>query len=165
MIILTLDFEGSLKTGIREIGAVISEGTAILAFEDRTIEGNDECIQSLNRILSSPPELFISHNVHIERNLLKKYLPYRKCTSNFTGLEWGPWLDTKQMYKVLYPQINQYGLQYLTNLFVKKESEQVCEKYCMKEKMSHHNALYDAICTFLLFKRVAEKVNIGKFIH
>ena len=72
MFFLTLDFEGSLKTGIREIGAVISEGTDILGVKDLTVEGNHECIQSLNKILSSPPELFISHNVHIERNLLIK---------------------------------------------------------------------------------------------
>ena len=165
MFFLTLDFEGSLKTGIREIGAIKSQGVDILGFEDLTVEGNRECIQSLNKILSSPPELFISHNVHIEKNLLKKYLPYRKCTSRLAELEWGPWLDTKEMYKILYPQIKQYGLQYLTNLFVKKESVQVCKKYCVNEKMNHHNALYDAICTFLLFKRVLEKVNIKEFIH
>lgn len=165
MVILTLDFEGSLKTGVKEIGAVISNGTEILNFVDHVVEENYECTLLLNEILESVPELFISHNVHIEKNLLKKYLPYNKSKNKLMNINWGPWLDTKEMYKVLYPQIEQYGLEYLTSLFVKKESNEVCKVQCKTNKMSHHNALYDAICTFLLFKRVFKKVNIQNFIH
>jgi DNA polymerase III epsilon subunit-like protein len=78
---------------------------------------------------------------------------------------WGPWIDTMEIYKILYPQIDQYDLPYLTNLFVKEKSLEFGIQHCKKGKNSHHNALFDALCSFLLLTRIIEKVNIRRFIH
>ncbi len=165
MIILTLDFEGSLKNGIREIGAVTSSDHHILNVEEEVINENNKCTQILMKILKDPPQLFASHNVQTEKNLLKKYMPYSNESSNSKNIQWGPWLDTMEVYKTLYPQINNYDLIHLTELFIKNESADFGMKHCNKKKNSHHNALFDAICTFLLLERVMRKIDVRQFIR
>lgn len=165
MIILTLDFEGSLKNGIREIGAITSINEKIIGTEEKVISKNQTCTNILIGMLRDRPQLFASHNVQTEKNLLKKYLPYSKENKQSKNILWGPWIDTMEVYKILYPQIDQYDLSYLTNLFVKKESLKIGPQYCKEGKISHHNALYDALCTFLLLRRIIGKVNIRPFIH
>ena len=73
---LTIDFEGSLKKGIREIGFVVENNTEKIRYGEIIIENEEHSVQVLNEVLSPKPELFISHNVHVEKNLIKKYLPY-----------------------------------------------------------------------------------------
>ena len=91
MKILTLDFEGSLKTGIREIGALYVVSEKMTSNQDIVIQNKEECNKALSSIVENKPNLFISHNVHIEKNLLKSYLPYNRKCSNAISLEWGPW--------------------------------------------------------------------------
>jgi len=162
---LTLDFEGSLKNGVREIGAVYAEDNKIKSYEDKVIQNEEECIKVLTNIVDYKPNVFISHNVHVEKNLLKSYLPYKRFSSNSLPLEWGPWLDTKTTYRTLYPKISTYDLKFLTETFVKKSASKLSGKFCTINKRSHHNALYDALCTYLLFERIKDKVNINKFIQ
>ena len=162
---LTMDFEGSLKNGIREIGAVYADDSKITSYDDEIIKNEEECIKVLTNIVDYKPNIFISHNVHIEKNLLKSYLPYNRANSNNLKLEWGPWLDTTIIYRTLYPSISSYDLKFLTETFVKKSAVKLSDKFCTVNKSSHHNALYDALCTYLLFERVKEKVNINKFIQ
>ena len=165
MNILVLDFEGSLAAGIREIGSIYAEGNEIISYEDKNIEDDQECIGILNKIVKKHPDCFISHNIHIEKNLLKKYLPYSRQKKEHLKVEWGPWLDTKNIYNALYPQLSQYNLTFLTKTFVQKKAIDLSKKYCNKDKSRHHFALYDAICTFLLFERIQSKVDLNKFIQ
>jgi len=165
MIILTLDFEGSLKNGIREIGAITSKDEKIIRVEEKVINENQSCTNTLINMLRDRPQLFASHNVQTEKNLLKKYLPYSNENKQSKNILWGPWLDTMEVYKILYPQIDQYDLPYLTKLFIKEKSLEFGTKHCKKGKISHHNALFDAICSFLLLRRIIRKVNIRPFIH
>ena len=78
MKVLTLDFEGSLKKGIREIGGVLSEKTTITEVYDIKTDNEIEIKKYLIEILSNDVEFIVSHNIHIEKNLVKKYLPYPK---------------------------------------------------------------------------------------
>ena len=165
MKILTLDFEGSIRNGIREIGAITSINEKIIRTEDKVISKKQTCTNILIGMLRVRPQLFASHNVQTEKNLLKKYLPYSNENKQSKNILWGPWIDTMEVYKTLYPQIDQYDLLYLTNLFIKEESLEIGKQFCKAGKISHHNALYDAICTFLLLKRIIGKVNIRPFIH
>lgn len=165
MIILTLDFEGSIKNGIREIGAITSKNEKIIEVDEKVISENQTCTNILIDMLRDRPQLFASHNVQIEKNMLLKYLPYSNENKRTKNILWGPWIDTMEVYKNLYPQIEQYDLAHLTALFVKDESIELGEKHCKQDKISHHNALYDALCTFLLLRRIIRKVNIRPFIH
>ena len=165
MNILILDFEGSLETGIREVGLIYAYGTKIMSYEDKNIEDEQECTEILRNILEKYPDCFISHNIHIEKNLLKRYLPYSRQKKDHFKVEWGPWLDTKLIYNSLYPQLSKYDLTFLTKTFVQKKANELSKKYCNKDKSKHHFALYDAICTFLLFERIQNKVNLNKFIQ
>jgi DNA polymerase III epsilon subunit-like protein len=165
MQILAMDFEGSLSNGIREIGLIKSENSTIVSLTEQTIRNENECIEFFKAVFKKMPDFIISHNVPTERNLLKKYLPYSNATGTNRGMEWGPWLDTKEMYKILYPQLEEYGLEHLTNIFIKEESSVLAKRHCRKNKRTPHNALYDTICAFLLYKRLANIVNIKQFIR
>ena len=160
-----MDFEGSLSNGIREIGLIKSENSTIVSLTEQTIRNENECIEFFKAVFKKIPDFIISHNVPTERNLLKKYLPYSNATGTNRGMEWVPWLDTKEMYKILYPQLEEYGLEHLTNIFTKEESSLLAKRHCRKNKRTPHNALYDTICAFLLFKRLANIVNIKQFIR
>lgn len=160
-----MDFEGSLSNGIREIGLIKSENSTIVSLTEQTIRNENECIEFFKAVFKKIPDFIISHNVPTERNLLKKYLPYSNATGTNRCMEWGPWLDTKEMYKILYPQLEEYGLEHLTNIFIKEESSVLAKRHCRKNKRTPHNALYDTICAFLLYKRLANIVNIKQFIR
>ena len=164
MKVLTLDFEGSLKKGIREIGGVLSEKTTITEVYDIKTDNEIEIKKYLFEILSNDIEFIVSHNIHIEKNLVKKYLPYPKKKNVFGTFDWGPWLDTKKLYSTLYPKIKNYELKNLVNVFLKKNIMELSSKYCSPSKSNFHNALYDALCTFLLYNRLSEKITLGKFI-
>ena len=165
MQILTLDFEGSLSNGIREVGLIKSENSNIVSLAEQTIRNESECIEFFKTVFEKTPDFIISHNVPTEKNLLKKYLPYNKTTKANHRVEWGPWLDTKEMYKSLYPQLEEFKLEYLTTIFIKEESSELAKIHCRKNKRTSHNALYDSICAFLLYKRLAKIVNIKQFIR
>ena len=165
MQMLILDFEGCHSKGIREIGAVLTEGIKITKIKEVPVDNVGTCRESLSQILVHHPELFVSHNVQIEKNLLKKYLPYPRIMRNKNSHEWGPWLDTIKLYKTLYPDLEKYELNTLRDIFIKDEIKILSTKYCGKGKGKHHNALYDAICTYLLVKRLYDKIDFNCFIQ
>ena len=133
--------------------------------QDNTGAKRIECIKVLGNIVENNPDIFISHNIHIEKNLLKNYLPYNRTCSNGISLEWGPWIDTTILYRTLYPNISTYDLGFLTKTFIKKRAEELSSIICTADKKFHHNALYDALCTYLLFERIQKKININEFIR
>ena len=165
MKILTIDFEGSMNNGIREIGAILSNGTKITDYFDFDIGNEIECKNILQIILSNEIDFIISHNIQTEKNLLKKYLPFPKKENRLGKFEWGPWLDTRKVYNSLYPNLRNYELKNLKELFIKNESILLSKKYCSIQKGKQHHALFDALCTFLLFKRIFNLININKFIQ
>ena len=142
MKILTLDFEGSINNGIREIGAILSNDTQIINFHDFDIEDEIDCKNMLQSIISSDVDFIISHNIQTEKNLLKMYLPFPPKKNKFGQFEWGPWLDTRKVYSFLYPNIKNYELTNLTELFIKNESVLLTEKYCKVRKAKQHHALF-----------------------
>ena len=165
MKILTLDFEGCITNGIREIGGIISNESDFLEVYNFNNLNEREVKNYLLEILSGDIEFIIGHNISTEKNLLKKYLPYPVKKNLFKKLEWGPWLDTKKMYAKLYPNLKKYDLKNLSHLFINSEINNLSKKYCNKKNSSFHNALYDALCTFLLYKRLSKDINIIKFLE
>lgn len=165
MKILTLDFEGSMNNGIREIGAILSNDTKITNHFDYNVKNEVECKNKLQNILSNNIDFIVSHNIPTEKNLLKKYLPFPKKENRFGKFEWGPWFDTRKVYNSLYPDLKNYELKNLREIFIKSESILLTERYCNVQKTKQHHALFDAICAFLLFKRIFSLININKFIQ
>ena len=165
MKILVIDFEGSLKNGIKEIGSIFVDNQNKLWHKSKIISNQHECASTLMSIVNGKPELFISHNVQVEKNLLKKYLPYSNLKVSRDEISWGPWLDTKRIYSKLYPELGKYDLPYLSNIFVKIELDKKAKLICPYNKNKPHNALYDALCAFLLFKRIKNIININEFIQ
>ena len=89
-------------------------------------------------------------------------MPY---TSFSPSGKWEPWLDTKLIYKRLYPNLQKYDLKTLAEAFLGLSS--ITEKaklYCDQRKLGFHNALFDAICCYALAKRLNAKVNLRKFL-
>ena len=84
---LALDFEGNLKSGIREIGIVSFMNFKISYAKEFIV---NESID-LNNILENIPKdgFIISHNVMIEKNLIIKTFPYPtfpKVLTFFVGM-------------------------------------------------------------------------------
>ena len=82
MKILTLDFEGSLRNGIREIGAITSINEKIIGTEEKVISKNQTCTNILISMLRDRPQLFASHNVQTEKICLKDTFPTVTKTNN-----------------------------------------------------------------------------------
>ena len=160
---LALDFEGSLKSGIREIGIVSFMNFKITYAKEFIV---NESID-LTNILENIPKggFIISHNVMIEKNLLTKTFPYRSFTKGGL-LQWGPWLDTVKIYQKLYPNLLTYDLKNLVAQFLNEdELEKLSSMYCNLEKRKQHHALFDAICSFMLTERLINLIDLETFLQ
>jgi DNA polymerase III epsilon subunit-like protein len=90
-------------------------------------------------------------------------MPY---TSFSPSGKWEPWLDTKLIYKKLYPDLKKYDLKTLTETFMGLKSiNEKAALYCDPKKIGFHNALFDAFCCYALTKRLSTKVNLQKFLY
>jgi DNA polymerase III epsilon subunit-like protein len=163
---VVIDFEGCRQKGIRQIGIIQSTDLDISNTWDVDIVDQKDIPLVLMEALIERPSVLIAHNAHVEKNLLREYLPYRPQndeSENFR-LSWGPWIDTKEVYASLYPKINDYTLETLTRTFFNaQEIEGNTSKFCVEKKRKPHFALYDAVCTYMLIKRISRVVNLGKF--
>ncbi|MBT5717633.1 MAG: hypothetical protein HOI70_12045 [Opitutae bacterium] len=159
-----IDFEGCRRKGIRQIGIIQSQNLRIINTWDVDIVHQKDISTTLMEALTNSPSVMIAHNVQIEKNLLREYMPYHRLGNNNGRLSWGPWLDTKEVYGVLYPKIKNYTLESLTKSFIpKKELDKKTSDYCETEKRKPHCALYDALCTYMLIKRIAQVIDLAKF--
>ena len=161
-----IDFEGCRRKGIRQIGIIQSTDLRIINTWDVDVVDQKDISTTLMEALGDGPSIIIAHNAQVEKNLLREYMPYHRHgnKNNSDRLSWGPWLDTKEVYGVLYPKIRNYALESLTNSFIpKKALEKKANDYCVTEKSKPHFALYDALCTYMLIERIAELVDLAKF--
>ena len=160
---LALDFEGNLKSGIREIGLVSFMNFKITYAKEFIV---NESID-LNNILENIPKdgFIISHNVMFEKNLIIKTFPYPTFSKGYF-LQWGPWLDTVKIYQKLYPNLPNYDLKNLVAQFLSADGlNKLTSKYCNLKKRKHHNALFDAICCFMLTERLVNLIDLGTFLE
>ncbi len=163
---VTIDFEGCRSNGIRQIGIIKSQNLRIINSWDTDVVHQKDTSTILMQALHEKPSVIIAHNARIEKNLLREYMPYRSVGKKPNGenLCWGPWIDTKEVYGLLYPNIGNYALNSLTETFVpKKELEKKAKQLCATGRRKPHFALYDALCTYMLIERVAGMVDITKF--
>ena len=159
---MALDFEGSLKSGIREIGIVSFINFKITYAKEFIVNKSID----LNNIIENIPKdgFIISHNVMIEKNLIIRTFPYPTFPKG-GPLQWGPWLDTVKIYQKLYPNLLTYDLKNLVAQFLNEdELVKLSSMYCNLEKRKQHHALFDAICTFMLTERLVNLIDLGSFL-
>lgn len=158
---LVLDFEGSSILGFREVGFIIIQDFEIVdAGELKAVEdkNNDKFIS----ILDKDYEFFVSHQSNVEKNFLHRKYPFSQNSDTGT---WGPWLDTKIIYQKLYPNLEKFDLKFLVKTFIEQSKlDTLTSKYCAKNKIDYHNALFDSICCYLLARRLIKDINLYQFL-
>lgn len=160
--ILYIDFEGSLSKGIREIGYLITEDEQITYSEEET---GLKALQILQKLQIKNYSFIVAHNSHVEKNLIKKYFPY-EVDQITKKIRKHNWLDTLKVYRKLYPRLKKYDLRFLVETFVdEKELKEEVGKRCQTDKHQFHNPLFDAICVYLLTKRLKNTINLEQFLN
>lgn len=177
-----IDFEGSRQSGIVEYGVVTLSGTEVIAAQTRlcapigTISDQDRLHHGISEETAETEARFIedwsyfadlrkkgpfcAHNATVEDGFLRSVWPYPRNSPNFsregsTVASWGPWLDTLQLYRSIYPQLSSYKLSDLTHEFdLQATLEELAGLYCPEKRRRFHCALYDAFASALLLKRL-----------
>lgn len=179
-----IDFEGSNTSGVLEWGVVTLKSNKIINAKTRLcgtkalIDLNEERFHKIStktieglKPFSADWDFFANlrrdgplcaHNSYIENNFLKKTWAYCKKSLDYSDPSrkknvstWGPWLDTLEIYRNLYPNLNSYQLSDLIKLFkLNDELKELAKNYCPISRSIFHCALYDALGTAILLKRL-----------
>lgn len=185
-----IDFEGSRQSGVVEYGVVTLLGDRIEATYSRlcspvgTISDRDRQQHGISEELAAGEALFeaewklfsglresgplCAHNVAVEDGLLRSVWPYPRSSPNFaedaqSTASWGPWIDTLQLYRRIYPQLESHKLGDLVKLFsLEVELTTQAELCCPEKRGRYHCALYDALASALLLRRLYREPELGE---
>ena len=160
--VLYIDFEGSLSKGIREIGYLITEDEKITYSQEET---GDKAIGVLQNIRLSSFSYIAAHNSYIEKNLIKNYFPYQVDKATKQVIK-NKWLDTLEIYRKLYPNLEKYDLKSLIKTFISDTAlKKEVDERCSNHKRNYHNSLFDAICVYHLVSRLEKTINLDHFLN
>ena len=177
-----IDFEGSRQSSIVEYGVVTLLGTGIVATQTRlcapigTISDQDRLHHGISEDIAGQEARFdadwpyfadlrekgpfCAHNAAVEDQLLGAVWPYPRNSPDFTGegqyvATWGPWLDTLYLYRRTYAQLSSYKLaDLIADFALQTELDELAMLYCPEKRRRFHCALYDALASALLLKRL-----------
>ena len=186
-----IDFEGSRRSGIVEYGVVTLGRAGITAARTRlcapigAMQAQEIRQHGIGKELLAGAKPFCedwdyfaglrasgplcAHNAGYEAALLTDVWACPRRSPNFArpdseaGIaDWGPWLDTLQIYRRLYPNLERHNLGDLIGIFdLSERLESLAATYCPENRRRYHSALYDALasaCLLLhLFKEPALK--------
>ena len=180
-----IDFEGSRQSGVVEYGIATVCGDRVTAAYSRicapvgTISDRDREQHGISEELARHEDAFevewpllsklrrggpfCAHNVAVESGLLRAVWPCPGQVPNFAepGLmeaDWGPWLDTLQLYRRIYSGLDSYKLQTLVSVFQLQESlDAQVQLLCPPGRRRYHCALYDALASALLLIRLFQE--------
>lgn len=182
-----IDFEGSRRSGIVEYGvATLQEGritetrtrlcAPIGVMQMREIQQHGIRQESLSdaKPFSEDWDYFAglrasgplcAHNAGYEDALLSEVWACPRQSPDFarpdseTGIaDWGPWLDTLQLYRNLYPDLARHNLSELIEIFdLTQKLERLAVKFCPETRRCFHAALYDALASACLFLHLLEE--------
>ena len=72
-------------------------------------------------------------------------------------LGWGPWIDTRRIYEMIYKSLETYRLSSLIDTFVLRERlVELSQLHCPPLRRKAHCALYDALASALLLMHLDE---------
>ena len=180
-----IDFEGNLSSGVLEYGVITLQNASLLNPRTRVCRLSGPLrpeefathrldLDSLRKAapFSEDFELFAqlreagpfaAHFAGVENALIKSVWPYARRSPDFArdtpedSVEWGPWIDTGQLYRRFYPGLESAKLSDLVALFALQPSlDALAEQYAPPARRHYHAALYDALAGALLLKRLGE---------
>jgi len=182
-----VDFEGSLTSGVLEWGVVSIIGNSITKTQSRLCgnrsvlsekevqqHGISEALVKDLEPFEADWDLFAglrqsgplcAHHAIIENGFLRKTWAYPRASRDFlakdpykTVADWGPWLDTLQIYRRLYPGLESYQLDHLVKVFeIRDKLESLAKSHCPQGRGRFHCALFDALASALLIMRLFEQ--------
>lgn len=183
-----IDFEGSRQSGIVEYGVVTLLGASIVATQTRlcapigTISDRDRVQHGISEQAAAAESRFDAewplfaqlratgplgaHNAMVEDGLLRSVWPYPRTSPNFaehgfSTATWGPWLDTLYLYRRIYPQLASHKLGDLIHQFkLQSTLDQWASLYCPARRQQFHCALYDALASALLLRRLYQEPDL-----
>lgn len=177
-----IDFEGSRQSGVLEYGVATVRAGRVCATvgrlcapvgevrrEDSTVHGLYAEDLGGNKPFSEDWEVFAAfretgplaaHFAGVEHSLLCATWPYPRRSPDFarggTALEWGPWVDTAQLYGQLYPSLGSRGLESIVAACgLQGELDSLASEHCPPGRRRYHAALYDALAGALLLCSLA----------
>ena len=156
-----IDFEGNKRLGVWEYGIVTLSNFADI-IECKYVPCKGEFSNKSGEFFAKRKKgLFCSHSMATEDGLLRHYwaspgkvpLFYRPGDT----LRWGPWIDTKMIYRKLFPGLLGYELHQLVDIFGLHELLDVyAARYCPVDARKFHSALFDALAASLLLKHLTK---------
>jgi DNA polymerase III epsilon subunit-like protein len=185
-----IDFEGNATSGIVEFGVVTIRGGEITAAHTRLcratgrIGPEETAIHGLaveglvtEAYFAAEWERFAAlrasgplaaHFAPAENSLLRKVWPYPNQVPDFArpgkmATEWGPWIDTGQLYPQFFPQAGSFRLGDLVARHgLQEELEAVSRQHCPPERRRYHAALYDALAGGLLLLALLRRPELAE---
>jgi DNA polymerase-3 subunit epsilon len=180
-----IDFEGSRQSGVVEYGYVTLEGGEIVDSQTRicapvgTITDLDREQHGISEDRASSEALFeeewplfarlrqsgafCAHNASVEDGFLCAVWSCPRTSPDFaepgqTTATWAPWIDTLHIYRRVYPQLENHKLQALIEIFgLQAALDAQAATTCPAERRHFHCALYDALASALLLRRLADE--------
>jgi DNA polymerase III alpha subunit (gram-positive type) len=161
-----IDIEGSIVLGVRQASYLDFENFKII--NSKEYLGNDglfsNWLSNCNNCKSV--SYWVAHNCMVEKNIITKFAPYKNNLENqYNKMEWGPWVDTLKIYKILYPNLNNYTLTNLKKVFdLEQRVVELASKFCKRTGVKQHESMYDCIVTYLLLQRINDFVDLNSFL-
>ena len=180
-----IDFEGSRQSGVVEYGCVTLENGEIVDSQTRicapvgTITDLDRGQHGISEGRASNHALFelewslfarlrqsgafCAHNASVEDGFLRGVWSCPRTSPDFAEpgqftATWAPWLDTLHIYRRVYPQLENHKLQALIEIFdLQAALDAQAVTICPAERCHYHCALYDALASALLLRRLADE--------
>lgn len=177
-----IDFEGSVETGVIEYGVVTVCRGAIVDTATRLCGGRgpirreDVAVHGITAGAVRHLEpfdcewerfvglraggVFGAHHAPIENAMLRSTWLHPPASpdwlhENRTIADWGPWVDTRQLYQSIYPDLPSHALEPLIGQFRLGDIlDREADKYCPNDRRHFHCALYDALASALLLIRL-----------
>ncbi len=173
-----IDFEGNATSGILEFGVVTLRGAALVETHTRLCRATGRVAPDETQVHGLTAEGLVTeayfaaewdrfialresgplaaHFAPTENALLRKVWPYPRAVPDFarpggTATEWGPWIDTGNLYPQCFPQSGSYRLEDLVRRQdLQAEVDAAARRHCPPERRRYHAALYDALAGALL---------------
>ena len=173
-----IDFEGNTTSGILEFGVVtirdgeIAETHTRLCRATGRVSAEETAVHGLaaeglvtEAYFAAEWERFAglrasgplaAHFAPVENSLLRKVWPYPNQVPDFArpgkqATEWGPWIDTGQLYPQFFPQAGSFRLgDLVARSGLQAELDAAARRHCPAERRRYHAALYDALAGVLL---------------
>lgn len=183
-----IDFEGSRQSGVVEYGYVTLAHDKIVDWQTRicapvgTISDIDRSQHGISeeRAAGAAPFVaewslfaglretgpFCAHNASVEDAFLRAVWSCPRSSPDFSQpgrstVSWGPWLDTLHVYRRVYPQLSRHKLQELIAIFELQDALDLqAMSVCPEGRRHYHCALYDALASALLLRRLAEESSL-----